>query len=160
MPSNLVRKKIHPKCTHAHTHTQPSATNCKHTQCTVQANCKKVVPYSPPETWAWCWRQPSAFQTSACGLRTSAWSPPDARSPHFPGGPAAGPPARCDTHRTPVYNNNNRLFMVPHLVRAQSTCKAIRIHSFHHTHTRTQMHTPRCMCTHPHQIHALLVMDW
>ena len=30
-------------------------------------------------------------------------------------------------------NNNNRLFMVPHLIRAQSTYKDIRIHSFHHT---------------------------
>ena len=32
-------------------------------------------------------------------------------------------------------NNNNRLFMMPHLVRAQSAYKDIRIHPFHHTHT-------------------------
>ena len=31
-----------------------------------------------------------------------------------------------------------RLFMAPHLVRAQSTYKDIRIHSFHLTLTRTQ----------------------
>ena len=41
--------------------------------------------------------------------------------------------------------------MAPHLVRAQSTYKAIRIHSFHHTHTPTHMrtHTPTCH-THTH----------
>ena len=47
---------------------------------------------------------------------------------------------------TYIYNNNdnNRLFMVSHLVRAQSTYKDIRIHLFHHacmhrhTHTNTQ----------------------
>ena len=38
--------------------------------------------------------------------------------------------------------------MAPHLVRAQSTYKNTRIHSFHHTHTHT----------HTLQIHALLVM--
>ena len=27
--------------------------------------------------------------------------------------------------------------MAPHLARAQSACKDIMIHSFHHTHTRT-----------------------
>ena len=31
---------------------------------------------------------------------------------------------------------NNRFFMVPHLVKAQSTYKDIRIRSFHHTHTQ------------------------
>jgi len=31
----------------------------------------------------------------------------------------------------------NRLFMVPHPVRALSTCKDIKICSFHHTHTHT-----------------------
>ena len=41
------------------------------------------------------------------------------------------------------FNNNNRLFMAPHLVRAQSAYKHIRIHSFHHTHTLTCMRTPR-----------------
>ena len=30
-------------------------------------------------------------------------------------------------------NNNNRLLMAPHLIRAHSTYKDIRIHSFHHT---------------------------
>ena len=35
-----------------------------------------------------------------------------------------------------LYNNNvNKLFMVPHLVRACSAYQDIRIHSFHHTHT-------------------------
>ena len=41
---------------------------------------------------------------------------------------------------------NNRLFMVPHLVSAQSAYRDIRICSFHHTHTHT--HTHRCMRTH------------
>ena len=62
--------------------------------------------------------------------------------------------------------------MVPHLVRAQSAYKDIRIHSFHHTHiqmhARTQPDTHIRMRarahthTHTHtlQIHALLVMDW
>ena len=36
--------------------------------------------------------------------------------------------------------------MVPHLVRAQSAYKDIRIHSFHHTHMPRQMH----MHTHTH----------
>ena len=36
------------------------------------------------------------------------------------------------------FYNNNRLFMAPHLIRAQSTYNNIRIHSFHH----------RCMHTH------------
>ena len=35
------------------------------------------------------------------------------------------------------YNNNRRLFMAPHLIRARSTYKDIRICSFHHTHTHT-----------------------
>ena len=41
------------------------------------------------------------------------------------------------------FYNNNGLFMAPHLVRAQSAYKDIRIHSFHHTHrhTRTHAHT-------------------
>ena len=39
-------------------------------------------------------------------------------------------------------DDNNRLFMAPHLIRAQSTYKDIRIHSIHHTHT--------CMHTHTH----------
>ena len=42
--------------------------------------------------------------------------------------------------------------MVPHLVRAQSTYKDIRIHSFHHTHTHTHMcaHTQTHKHTHTH----------
>ena len=43
--------------------------------------------------------------------------------------------------------------MVPHLVRAQSTYKDIRLH----THTHTDVYTPP---PHTLQIHALLVMDW
>ena len=39
------------------------------------------------------------------------------------------------------YNNNNKLFMAPHLVRAQNIYKDIRICSFHHTHTLTHPHT-------------------
>ena len=31
--------------------------------------------------------------------------------------------------------NNNKLFMVPHLIRAQSTYRDIRKYSFYHTHT-------------------------
>ena len=45
-------------------------------------------------------------------------------------------------------NNNNRLFMAPHLVRAQSTYKNIKINSFYHTHTQT--HARR---THTHYNH-------
>ena len=36
--------------------------------------------------------------------------------------------------------NNNRLLMMPQLVRAQSAYKDIRICSFHHTHTHTHTH--------------------
>ena len=32
-------------------------------------------------------------------------------------------------------SNNNRLFMAPHLLRARSTYKGLRICTFHHTHT-------------------------
>ena len=35
----------------------------------------------------------------------------------------------------------NILFMAPHLVRARSAYKDIRIRSFHHTHTHTDTHT-------------------
>ena len=38
-------------------------------------------------------------------------------------------------------NNNNRLFMAPHLLRAQSAYKDIRIHSLHYTHTHIHTHT-------------------
>ena len=44
--------------------------------------------------------------------------------------------------------NNNDRFMAPHLKRAQSTYKDIRICSFYHTHT------------HMLQIHAWLVTGW
>ena len=37
---------------------------------------------------------------------------------------------------------NNRLFMAPHLVRAQSAYKDASMHSFHHTHTHTHTHAP------------------
>ena len=39
-------------------------------------------------------------------------------------------------------NNNNRLLMAPHLVRAQSAYKNIKIHSFYHTHTHTYTRAP------------------
>jgi len=41
--------------------------------------------------------------------------------------------------------NNNRLFTAPHLVRAQSTYKDIRIRSFHHTHTHNLQTLPLCL---------------
>ena len=66
--------------------------------------------------------------------------------------------------------NNNRLFIVPCLVGAQSAYRALRIHSLHHTHmcmrTRTHTHTHThaqthaSTCTHTLQIHALPVMGW
>ena len=43
--------------------------------------------------------------------------------------------------------------MAPHLARAQSAYKDIRIRSFHHHHHHTHTHTH----THRLQIHALLV---
>ena len=44
-------------------------------------------------------------------------------------------------HRGAFYNNNNNmLFMVPHLIRVWNTYKDISIHSFHHTHTQKFMH--------------------
>ena len=58
------------------------------------------------------------------------------------------------------FNNNNRLFMVPHLVRAQGVYKDTRIHSFHHTLISPQSRTHTHTHTHSLQIHALLVMDW
>ena len=73
--------------------------------------------------------------------------------------------ARTSTTTVPRgYNNNNRLFVVPHLVRAQGAYKDIWIHSFHHTHThacaRTHTRTRTHPDTHTLHIHALLVMDW
>ena len=62
------------------------------------------------------------------------------------------------------------LFMAPHLIRAQSAYKDIRIHSLHHTHTHTHTHihthtdacahTPRHTHTHTLQIHAFLPVPW
>ena len=49
-----------------------------------------------------------------------------------------------------------RIFMAPHLVRAESAYRDIRTHSFHHTHTHARTHAR----THTLQIHALLMMDW
>ena len=80
----------------------------------------------------------------------------------------------CDYTIPRGNNNNNWLFMVPHLVRAQNTYKAIRIHSFYHTHKHTQTPPHKPTHAHPHlyappppphthtthQIHALLVIDW
>ena len=40
--------------------------------------------------------------------------------------------------------------MAPHLLRAQSVYKDIRIHSFHHSHTHTRARAPRCTYTHTH----------
>ena len=40
-----------------------------------------------------------------------------------------------------ICNNSNRLFMAPHLVRAQRAYKDIRIHSFHYTHTHKHLVT-------------------
>ena len=37
--------------------------------------------------------------------------------------------------------------MAPHLVRAQSAYKDIKIHSFHHTHTHTHTHTTNTCIT-------------
>ena len=49
-------------------------------------------------------------------------------------------------------NSNNRLFMAPHLVRAQSAYKDIRRRSFHHAHARTRgcTHARTHPCTHTH----------
>ena len=65
-------------------------------------------------------------------------------------------------------NINTRLFMAAHLVRAQSTSKDIRIHSFHshrHTHTHTHTHNPDMHThththTHIHTHYKYMVMDW
>ena len=55
----------------------------------------------------------------------------------------------------PLYklnNNSHRLFVAPHLIRAQSAYKDIRIHSFHHMHTHqdTPAHTNTHLRTHIH----------
>ena len=75
-------------------------------------------------------------------------------------------PVRVKSLKRPYNNNNNRLFMAPHLVRSQSTYEDTRIHSFNFTHTDAHTHTPQRTHTrtraHTHtlQIHTLLVMDW
>ena len=59
---------------------------------------------------------------------------------------------------SPANNNNNRVFMAPHLIRAQSAYKDIRIHSFHHSHTHT--HTQTCAPTHPHTHNKYMHYCW
>ena len=55
-------------------------------------------------------------------------------------------------------NNNNRLFMAPHLLRAWSIYKDIRIYSFHHTHTHTHRGTQANRHAHAHA-HACITGD-
>ena len=64
-------------------------------------------------------------------------------------------PGCCTSYDVTKYYNN-RLFMVPHLVKAQSAYIEIKICSFCHTYTHTNTHT---LSLSP-QIHALLVMGW
>ena len=71
-----------------------------------------------------------------------------------------------------VVNNNNRLFIAPHLVRVQRTYKDTNkdmfisshthTHTHAHTHTHTVTHSSLSLATHTHTqpIHALLVMGW
>ena len=47
-------------------------------------------------------------------------------------------------------DNNNRLFMAPHLIRTQSTYKDIMICSFHHTHARVHASAHTHAHTHAH----------
>ena len=47
-------------------------------------------------------------------------------------------------------NNNNRLFIAPHLVRAQRAYKDTKIHSLHRTHARTHARTHTHTHTHTH----------
>ena len=54
---------------------------------------------------------------------------------------------------------NNRLFMAPHLVRAQSTYKDIRIHSFHHTHTDSHTHNLHSLSLYCDQLNCLSTAD-
>ena len=69
------------------------------------------------------------------------------RGPHLAQGDSLLRTGACSVRCTALpCNNNNRLFMVPRLVRAQSVYKDIRIHSFHHTHT----HTLSLSLTHTH----------
>ena len=51
-----------------------------------------------------------------------------------------------------LYSNNSRLFVAPHLARAQSAYKDIRIRSFDHTHThaRTRAHARMHARAHTH----------
>ena len=95
--------------------------------------------------------------------RNRADTPGDNSGPHAAGD--AGQPAANQDHPTAatarhcscsastsahpgmseIDNNNNRLFMVPHRIRAWSAYKDIRMCSFHHTHTC--MYTPACTHT-------------
>ena len=80
--------------------------------------------------------------------------------------------ARTSTTVRRGYNNNNRLFVAPHLVRAQSAYRDKRIKGYTHfitctharTHVRTHIHTHVHTHRHTHtqtlHIHALLMMDW
>ena len=56
------------------------------------------------------------------------------------------------------FSNSKRSFLAPHLVRAWSTYKDIRIYSFHHTHTCTHTLSLSLSHTHTLQIHTLLVL--
>ena len=47
----------------------------------------------------------------------------------------------CQYHLNNTSNNNNNRFIAPHLIRALSAYKDIRICSFHHTHPHTHTHT-------------------
>ena len=69
---------------------------------------------------------------------------------------------KCARTSTTGYNNNNRLFMAPHLVRAQSAYKDIRIHSFYHRHVCTHTHTPPHTHTraHAHTHYAYMHCWW
>ena len=59
---------------------------------------------------------------------------------------------RFQTERRHKTYNNNRLLMVPHLVRAQGAYKDIRIYSFHHAHTHTHTHSLSLTPTHSHTL--------
>ena len=56
-------------------------------------------------------------------------------------------------------DHNNRLFLVPHLVRAQSDYKDVRICSFHHTHTHIHTHAHTHTHTHTHTQHTYTHQD-
>ena len=68
-------------------------------------------------------------------------------------GESFGAAQREERSRDDNNNHNNRLFMAPHLVRAQSAYKTIKIHSFYHTHTHAT-HTHTHTHTQTHAIHT------